>query len=966
MSFATHTLLRLRTAFVGFSSAAFSTAVGACALSLAGLGLFCAAAPQAAAQSLEPFPSYASNGPNQPYYEIYQGKDVRIDFALPGLTHAQSVANPTNGIPFFVYAAAPLSLPIVFQPTASLWLDPFSLKVIPIGPNFELNFNWTSGQGKDVLLPCQVAVATVFPNTILVDASDLIEINFLSSPPANQDEMRPIGSLATGSKNVYYDAANNAYRFAYNDGFDPVEYTVSLNLEDNKKGSLRIDELVSGIFATRNAGFWYVRGNGQQVYPPAQFKNIGTHTLTQHFVSGNTVTLQYQDVVPNIAGTADVVNNRRFELTLRGRSLEIHGYDMNPAPKAADTYFAFTLGNVQWPSGSAVSQVRIPYMDQIGILMIANTRFVSSFIDIFHSTAQNHSPATLQLSGNQANYTEVMFYEPDMSGVSPAVDERGYVTISGRVEDCFVETSAGRSAGSDAAEELITVALTTLPANSAYSRDQSNIDRLVSWGFDKVLAWKFHWMNFGLNKRATTHAPADPSGGTEQEFRDMTAAAKAAGWRLSLYTDFYSLDQAPVFDDNPNYSEGPLKYINYEDAVRGADGQYLKGFQTLVDPTGGGGADYFTRLLSPLRSLAHYKREVQVLKQDYGINAQAFDVASIGCPDLIVTGDYSSGPGLGTTGNISGDPNSFNDRNIRDAILSYKHLFRTSGQLVDGPVVGEGGFSGYSRRFDSFYAGYIDGLWRALTAKAAPNTPGEGNQSELVLPDYEVRYVRPKMAGLFGMGEYERFFEQVPGASLPIEDQAMSELRATQIAYMHNGYLMTTSKPDNSGDFLTWAQQIKEYYTMISLSAEWKNAGLGTVAYREPFGGAVWKDLSTMYKTNPTYNFRKPVLRISYPSGLVMFVNHSDQTVFEGAWQIPTHGWAIENPNTGYKNLSVLDPGTGQRYDLVEAPYYVYGDANGTPRNFGGSLGTLTNLRVVRFDKGFTLTEELNGNITKL
>ena len=917
-----------------------------------------------AAQSLDVFPSYASDGPDAGYFEVYQGSPLRVDVAYQGLTHEQSVAQYTSGIPFLVTSASSLPFPIPIQPGADLWLDLLSVKTLPIGPELEINAEWTHPTGlDDVVIPCQVAVLELLPTTILVDLSDLYQINFIQPPAPIDDEMRPVGALASGSQNVFFDAGGNGYRFQFDDGVDPVDYALDLDNPDNQRGALLIHELNSGIFPVRNGGFWYARGDGVLLYPPSQFKNLGNHVLENHFQFGNTVTLVYRDEIPNLDNTATVINRRQFEITLRGRSLEIHGKSLETEWKSGDTYFAFSLENIQWPEGQIPDWVRVPFMDQIGILLINQDRYVSRFIDMFHSGAQFHTSPNLSVTGQTALFAEAMFYRPSTEGLLRPVDERGFATVSRELEQHFVETSAGKSPNYDAASELVTVALTNLPTANAYARDLGNTLRMQDWGFDKVLAFKFHWMHFGLNRRATTHAPADPGGGTEAQFVNWANAATSGGWRIALYSDFYSLDQAPQFDDNPNYSEGPLQYINYEDAVIGQDGQYLNGFQTLIDDSGPGGPDYFTRLISPKRALRHFERESAILKANYGTNAHAFDVVSIAAPDQIITGDFLSGQG--TQGNISYDAESANDSSIAEAIVSYKNLFRNASLTMGGPVVGEGGFSNYGKRFDSFYAGYIDGLWRTLTSKGAPNIPGEGNQSELVMPDYEVRYVRPKMAGLYGLGVYERFFEQDPTQQLPIKDFAMNEWRATEIAYMHNGYLMTTSKEENAGDFLTWAQQIKEYYTMVSLAAEWNVAGQGTVSYRQPWVGAPWLSLSDMFKVGG-YDFAKPMLRITYPSGLVMYVNHTEQTVFEGPWQIPTHGWAVENPNSGYKNLSVLDPATGQRYDLVEAPNYVYGDGNGTTRDFGGALGVLTDLKVVRFDKGFTLTEDGTGNITKL
>jgi hypothetical protein len=88
--------------------------------------------------------------------------------------------------------------------------------------------------------------------------------------------------------------------------------------------------------------------------------------------------------------------------------------------------------------------------------------------------------------------------------------------------------------------------------------------------------------------------------------------------------------------------------------------------------------------------------------------------------------------------------------------------------------------------------------------------------------------------------------------------------------------------------------------------------------------------------------------------------------VSEGGYTLPHNGWTALNPSTGYTNLSVIDAVSGARIDHVIAPGYEMADANGTPHNFGGSIGLVTNLKVVVTSPAKTLIEQPSGAITVL
>jgi hypothetical protein len=221
--------------------------------------------------------------------------------------------------------------------------------------------------------------------------------------------------------------------------------------------------------------------------------------------------------------------------------------------------------------------------------------------------------------------------------------------------------------------------------------------------------------------------------------------------------------------------------------------------------------------------------------------------------------------------------------------------------------------------------------------------------------------VRPVMKGLFGMGQYTRYFK-AQTHPIPFSDSTNYEYRAAEISYGHNGFMMSNSINENGGDFLEWASQIKEYYTMRSFADEWNAAGKGLVEYRNASLPGAWMSLSDALRSD--LDLVNPVIRMSFPSGLTVVVNHSPTTVNEAGHQIPHNGWKATNPSTGFVNISTLDPASGNRVDRVECADFILIDGNGTPFDFGPGLGVSTNLQVRIASPLKSLTEEPNGDIT--
>ena len=940
----------------------------------------------AQAQMMDIVPSYHPEGPvevlnvdhtdlDSEFIEAFYNEPIVLEVSLPGLNHEDSLAVAGNFITFLAISATTSPIPLPLGPEATVYVDLGTLVLLPVPTSLEIPVmvNITAPFPPEILVPIQVVTIDLFDPLLTIQTSNLIEVNLLEPLPQFPDEMKPKGSAAAGTSTVTFDMPSNRYLFNHDDGSGGItEYVLDLNDSNVANGTIEIFESTSGYFPVRDAGFQYTQNAGQVLFFPIQFQFLGTHTLTNHSLSGNTVTTEFTDVVPTLSG-GTVTHMRRISYTLEGKSLKIQGEHLNADPFVTDTFFAFSLGDVGASILTTFEELQIPYMDQIGVSLLDNQTFVSTYLDLFQSSSQRHEPSEFFKIPflDFARNTERAVYFPFTDGSSIPVNETGWVTVTDDVTDTFVQTTAPKSPFADDFAPNVAVAFsrdTTGSNMNLYKSDEANMDRMVSWGMTDITCWKVHWMNFGQNRRATTHVPARPEGGTDAELASFVSSSVANGWRVAMYTDFYSLDQAQGFDDNPNYSENPPggmgQFINFDDGVKDENGDFRLGFG-LVEQLGVPGSTvYNTRLLAPKRAFNHFDREANTMVGTYGANANYYDVMTISSPDLVVTA------GGQNQGIISGDVRSPNDRTLKDAINSYKYLYSQTAARVNGPIVAEGGFFDPRLRFDSMYAGYIDGAWRTLSTGGDPSLPGFSGQEFLVLPDYEIQCVRPLMPGVYGMGQYPRFFvPQSPLVGFPIVDGALQEYRATEISYMHNGFFMSLSLPDNGDDFLTFAEQIKTYYSFRSLHDEWNAASSQTVEYRNPGAGMPYMDLSDAIRSN--YDFVDPILRITYDTGLVVFVNHQPTVEQELGFDVPRWGWVIQNTNTGYSNLAVNDA-LGNFMHHVISPTYEMADGNGVGIDFGGlpggpiggAIGVSLNLTVVRTSSPTLLVENPDGSIT--
>ncbi|MBW2701536.1 MAG: hypothetical protein JRF33_12035 [Deltaproteobacteria bacterium] len=347
------------------------------------------------------------------------------------------------------------------------------------------------------------------------------------------------------------------------------------------------------------------------------------------------------------------------------------------------------------------------------------------------------------------------------------------------------------------------------------------VKRYVEYGLAK-LAIIFHaWQRWGYDAGLPDHHPADPTRGASQEMTDFVQEARDAGMLISLhenYTDIYP-DNAP---EHPSPLWDPSAI-----AVNAAGGPKMGWFNETTSQQ--------AFVIEASRMNGFSLQESASIADEYSPNSAYLDVTTGWPPGRAIDHDAT-----------------------RNAVptLAFAHeatvlLFSSIKAIYQGPLLGEGGEG--LRRFDSYFAGHVDGVERQV----------EGRSRGQLVPDYELLAVKPRMFN-HGMGYYGRYFIPAGNQNPELSQVDLDQYRATEIAFGHAGFL---------GDGIlgvgNWLQlHAPEYWLVQALQSRYADAELSEVAY---FDGASFIDLERALRTRQDLSSAR--IRISYANGLTLFVN---------------------------------------------------------------------------------------------
>jgi len=407
------------------------------------------------------------------------------------------------------------------------------------------------------------------------------------------------------------------------------------------------------------------------------------------------------------------------------------------------------------------------------------------------------------------------------------------------------------------------------------------LDMFHDFGLTDLIIIYHIWQCYGYDRNMPAHYPANEEMGGSDLFRELIQSATNFGYLFAVHEDYWFSDP-----------EGPL--WDAADIAKNADGSWRLGWNTLLNGYPDGHQCY---AIASDKMINYAEQQGQFIKSDYAPNAAYLDVnPALNPEDLLHQIDF--------------DASNPNSKSLAQAIQNNKNLFQHQKNLYLGPLFGEGS-EGYSR-YDSYYAGYVDGVERQI----------EGKNNAMVIPDFELLGVKPLMAnhGMGYLGRYDSI-----GFSDPANENAYDLYRATEIAYGHAGFLSEGSA-QSWFDSLTLDRLLEifmtEYYMLQKLQSQYLSANAITILY---------EDAAQMVKLSQALidgiDFVQAKLYIEYTNGLKIFINHDQANYWTvsldgNLYHLPPNGWVASNPSLNFLEYSAV-LGT-QRVDYVTSIAYTF------------------------------------------
>jgi hypothetical protein len=682
--------------------------------------------------------------------------------------------------------------------------------------------------------------------------------------------MPPAGTLAKGRGRLRAGDGSGVFLFE----IGSLRYRVIAGGQESSSPLLNVDVSVNQgewFSVCRGAGMLFRDPSGA-VFTPAQAAERVQVTELKSAIRGKTLSLRYTEQF------GDLTLRRTLQLRLVGSTLVLQlaapgaapagpastgrsrrgrrgGRPLEPAaPAVAAGYGGFSFATV---GGTDAREVLIPYTVD-PVYLLSNGWFVTAYVDRFLSAANACPRGTA-------------FYRADTLGHVGPISETLYLTAAADPLDTLplIEATA-----SPYLKELARRVILDVWSEAPFATDQETFARLRRYGLKDLLVHYHTWQEHGFGRRLPGHYPANPDRGTNEEFRQLVQFARDQGWQVALREDYsaISLDS---------------RYWDPSVIARTGDGGLrparLGGYAIGVD-----------------RMLPFARLESTKIERNYSPGA-----ASVGAGAAYNPEDQLH--------QIDLDASAKSGRTMADALRHCRALFQYLRELHGGPLVAEGGEG--PGRFDTYYAGIVDGFERPL----------DGRASGPVIPDYELRRVQPVMAN-HGVGYYGRFFNEIHGQA-PIDPERVSWdlYRATEIAFAHAGFLSTAQVPAPPlGPWVpmgSMREAFGEYYLMRAVQERLMLTPVHRIEYHhagEPL------DLASALRAG--FDLTQAQLQIVYQGGLAAFVNRHSRSEWTIRWGgmsyiLPPSGWLVGDEH-GLLAYSALI--AGNRADFARCVEYIY------------------------------------------
>jgi hypothetical protein len=694
--------------------------------------------------------------------------------------------------------------------------------------------------------------------------------------------MPPAGTLARGRGRLVGGSEAEGYVFEIGE----LRYRVRVGTAESPSSLLRVDASVRG-------GVWcpicdqagmLVRAEGGAVLSPSQAAERLRVTELRHSVRGKTLTLRYSESLDELA------LRRTLQIRLVGASLVIQLSSEGSGPGPAEAvpsparrgrrrrgsrganavtagapspgYCGFSFSTI---GGAAARETLVPYTID-PVYLLENGWFAAAYVDRFLSAANACPRGTA-------------FYRADSLGVTAPVSETLYVTAASEPLETLPLLEA---APSSFRTELARRVVLDVWSEAPFATDLETFTKLRRYGLRDLLLHYQSWQHHGFGQRLPAQYPANPDRGTNEEFRRLIQWAREQGWLVALREDYSALSPETSYWDESAVARTA-------DGVPRPAGRGLAGFAIAAD-----------------RMLSFGRIESTKIERNYEPGA-----ASVGG-----TAAYNPEDQLHQ---IDLDARHKAGSSIAAAIRHCQSLCAFLKELHGGPLIGEGGEG--PGRFDTYYAGVVDGFERPL----------DGRAGGPVVVDYELRRVQPVMAN-HGVGYYGRFFNEIHGEA-PIEPDragtreasAWDLYRATQIAFAHAGFLSSARLP--SPPLGPWVpmgsmrEAFSEYFLMRAVQERLMLTPVRRIEYHH---ADELLELAAALRAG--IDLSQAQLRIEYERGLTVFVNRHARQEWPVRWAgqtyiLPPSGWLVGD---GRDLLAYSALVAGNRADLVRSSDYTF------------------------------------------
>ena len=775
------------------------------------------------------------------------------------------------------------------------------------------------------------------------------------SQPSNfviSNSIAPVGATLSGDNSIAF--SGGVYYFTYSEGGSIIaRYEIDTNNNDIKKGMLRIKESVTNSYPVASGGTVYRKLDGNLINP-SQLASISSVALQHQLFSNGVVSLYYSE---SISDEDNIINlYKRFDIETSGKSLVIHAYAVNPSSSPLGNYAGLSFENSdQTPNSEGID---IPFMKTATVTKVNNNYFYSTYIDWTKSNSNDNptrlSPFSIDPDSFQNSYSSS--YIAGQNNVYPAFDETSYITVSADIKETFMRIHRNPSSYRDDLNHRVVLDIFNIntPILNFNRVDSAKmiISQLHSYGLDNLLVM-LHGGNYinSLGVAYPTHWPPFESYGSTQDLQNLIQTAENYGHLISEihidYNDFFQ--NSPQWN---NYCQGsppmPNNAPNFPIALNPDGSCKLSGWWS---PTYQNGDYYYIIAIDKMISYA--QQEAPTIASNLDLSAVYLDVSpKVSFKELI---DYSS--------------SNSNSRTIKDGLQRNIEFNNYIRNIFGGPISGEGG-EHYQGTIDTLLAGNIDAVVREINKREmAP-----------VIPDFELRYVKPLMANQ-GMGPYERWLDNQGTSqwSVPVSFNTfpIDKYRATVIAFGHTGLVTDMFLYDNpNGITMTdyVAHAVKEYYIFRKLQEEYLSSDIVNILYKNPSGNLVpLSQAMKDYSGNIEQSFYNAQLYLEYSNGLKIYINRHQSNTWSISPQgssvyLPPNSWYAFNPNTGLLVYSALVNQNGEpsqtgpyRVDYAKTSDYIMFDARGSNVpipfiGFNSQVITSQHIKVIK-PNGWTLSQ---------